>query len=367
MEIAVDTNEFPDGNELEESRTTMSANAQDIEHWFQAQLDAAERLAKIGSRALQRRRTSRGEEALREAEAVLDMTEDETERSLKLSARVFNELGVVHQRQGELEESRDYHQRAALICDELLDRGVDFASNSAATHLNLSSIELALEDEDRARECGEKALRLLRDINGGDDDGPEPLELGAHQSLAVVYARQQDWEKANEAMEQAVDLADELVAAGNKSLMAQLTRGCQQLSVILFDHDRYDDALRWGRQAERLSEEAYEAIGRGALPIYITSQINLISYNEKLGRFADGEDCLWKALDVAGNDPRILQRGVAFYETCRKQADPRLEKGNLPRNEVEDGYQELKERVEDAGGFKEVRRKVRELRGQKRG
>lgn len=343
----------------------MSNIADDNERWRNAQLDAAEQLAKIGSKALQQRRTDDGAEALEEAEVILEMAEETTERLLQLRARVFNELGVVQQRKKRVEASRDYHARAADICDQLLDEGVDFASNSAATYLNLSSVELALGDADQARESGEKALELLdRARENGDDEesGPDPLELGARQNMAVIYAQQKAWDEANEAMERAGEMAQALADAGRASYLAQFAQGCQQLSVILFENDRYEDALDWGRKAEEMSERAYEVLGQRVLPIYVISQINLISYNEKLGRYADGEDCLWKALDVAGDDARILHRGVGFYETCRKQADSRLEKGNLPRDEVEDGYEELRQRVEAAGGLDAVQQKARRMR-----
>ena len=349
----------------------MSEQAQDTKKWLEAQINAAGKLVTMGSKALRQGHTAQGAQVLTEAEAILDMAEMETDRLLKMRARVFNELGVVYQRRNQLKTSRDYHGRAAEICDALIAGGDDFAANSAATYLNLSSIHLALGDQDEARSSGEHALSLLEELDSddasGDDEqpkrkGPDPLELGARQNLAVIYAREADWSKANEMMDKASDLAHDLAAAGRPDFLAQLAQGCQQLSVIQFENDRFDDALRWGNEAEKLSEKAYEALGQKVLPVYIISQINLISYNEKLGRFADAEDCLWKALDVAGNNPRILQRGVAFYETCRKQADPRLEEGNLPREEVQDGYEELMERVEAAGGVKAVREMAKQSR-----
>ena len=342
----------------------MAEPAEETDRWLTAQIKAAAELVEVGSEALRRRRTGAGAEALEEAEAILDMAERETDDLLQMRARVFNEQGVVFQRRGQLEKSRDYHGQAAEICDELLDRGRDFASNAAATNLNLSSILLALDDQQRAEECGRKALDLLEQQSDADDeDKPaNPLELGARQNLAVIFARQKRWDEANEMMERAGQIADELADAGRPNYLGQLAQGCQQLSVIFFDNEEFDDALRWGRRAEELSERGYQTLGRNILPIYIVSQINLISYYEKLGRYADAEDCLWKALDVAGNEPRILARGVGFYETCRKQADKRLEEGNLPRDEVQEGYDELMEQVEAAGGLSEVRKRAQAAR-----
>jgi hypothetical protein len=160
-----------------------------------------------------------------------------------------------------------------------------------------------------------------------------------------------------------MDLLD-TVAENNSSLNARAAQGCQQLSVLLFNEERFDDALAWGRKAEALSEAAYQAIGEQALPIYVTSQINLISYYEKASQFADAEDCLFKALEVVGNNPQLLARGKAFYEQCRKQADNRLEAGNLPREEVEEGYAEILDRIEEIGGIEEVLAQAEEAQRQ---
>ncbi len=346
----------------------MSENIKDAQKWLDAQIDAASELVKIGGAALRRRRTEEGAEALEEAQAILEMAEIDSDRLQEMRARVFNELGVVYQRRKELEKSRDYHARAARICDEVLEKGRDIAGNAAATYLNLSSIQLALGEPEEAQRCGERAMELLDEQvkDQEQEDAPNPLELGAYQNLAVIYARQQKWDEANEAMENARDSVHRLAEAGKTNFLAQLAQGCQQMSVILFENERFDDALRWGREAEELSEKAYQVLGNQVLPVYIISQINLISYNEKLGRFADAEDCLWKALDVAGNDPRVMQRGVTFYETCRKQADVRLEDGNLPREEVQDGYDELMERVDNAGGIDAVRQAAKAIRQKRR-
>ena len=348
----------------------MATPAEDAQNWLDKQIRAAEELITGGGQALRRGQTNAGSQALREAEAILEMAEIETDALLEMRARVFNELGVVHQRGNDLETARDYHSQAAQLSTQLLEKGRDIAANSAATHLNLSSIHLALGEVEKALEFGEKALQLLeesRENTPEDQRRPSALQLGALQNLAVIQARRESWEKAGEAMEKARVLVEELVEAGRPDFLAQLAQGCQQLSVVLFDGEQFDDALHWGEVAEGLSERAYEKLGQPVLPVYIISQINLISYNEKLGRFADGEDCLWKALDVAGEDPRILERGVVFYETCRKQADPRLEEGNLPREEVEEGYEEILERVEAVGGLKAVREQAQQIRQSQRG
>ena len=109
---------------------------------------------------------------------------------------------------------------------------------------------------------------------------------------------------------------------------------------------RFDDALKWGKAAESQSEKAYEAAGEQVLPVYVTSQINLISFFEAVGSFALAENALFKALDVVGEHPQILERGVAFYEELKKLTDDKLEEGDLPRDEVNDSYEEVLKRFE---------------------
>ncbi|RAL21543.1 hypothetical protein DL240_11845 [Lujinxingia litoralis] len=328
--------------------------------WLDAQLKAVQDLVNVGSQALRQNQNAAGAQALREANVILDMAEDESDEVLKLRARVSNELGVAHQRLNMLEESLGYHGKAAEICTALIERGEHFEANSAATHLNLSSIFIAMGRAAEALEAGQKAIELIGVLREREEAGVDALELGANQNMAVIYAREERFDEADAAMERAYELSQTLAEAGQANFQAQLAQGCQQLSVILFDMERYEHALRWGRSAEELSEKAFEALGQPVLPVYIISQINLISYYERLGRFADAEDCLWKALDVAGNDAQILKRGVVFYETCRKQADARLEEGNLPRDEVEESFEELSARIEKLGGMEAVDRALQQ-------
>jgi tetratricopeptide (TPR) repeat protein len=338
-------------------------DSEEIERYLEAQLAEVQALVGIGGQALRQGQIEASEEALSEAEAILDMAEVESLEHRKLKARVFNELGVLHQRRGDPGRSRDSHQVAADLCKEILKEDARFAINAAATHLNLSSVELASGSVESAMASCETALKLLEGASEEEKaSGTYPtLLLGAHQNLAVISARADQWERANQAMEEALDAAEQIPVVNQASYVVQVAQGCQQLSVMLFSAKRHEEALRWGRKADELSAQGVEALGEPALPVYVISQLNLISYHEKLGNFADAEDGLWKALDVAGKDPRILLRGLTFYETCRKQADPRLEAGNLPRSEVDAGLEELMAQVEDAGGIDQIRAEVDRL------
>lgn len=336
-----------------------------VNQWQQRQLEVGRSLVQQGSQALRQGDFNTANAALSEANAILDMVEDETDETLQMRAQVLNETGFILQRSGDTEKAIENHELAVDFCDQLNERGVEFRANAAATHINLAGLLAGEGDFDRAQQVNQRAIELAESLlsDGVDLEHSSNLAFGAHQNLAMIMARNDNWEGARDEMDRSMELLD-AVADKNPNVNAQAAQGCQQLSVLMFNEERYDDALEWGRQAEQLSEKAYQAIGEQALPIYVTSQINLISYYEKASQFADAEDCLFKALEVVGDNPQILARGKAFYEQCRKQADGRLEAGNLPRNEVEEGYEELLGRIEEIGGIDEVLAQAEEARKQ---
>lgn len=321
--------------------------------WQERELNTARHLVQQGSQALRQGQAQAAEGAFREAEAVLDMSESTPDGSLELRAQLFNELGVLYQRQDELEKAETYHGKSLDICDQLLDQDVDFRSNAAATYLNLSSVVAAKGDLLEAKKLSERAIQLITSVREEGDESINSLAVGAHQNMSLLYARNERLDDAANEMQEAIDIAREMSDHGNPNGLPQAAQACQRLSVMLFEAGEHETALEWGQKAEELSEDAFDIIGQDVLSIYVVSQINLISYNEQLGYFADAEDALWKGLQVSGNHPDILHRGVAFYENARKQADARLEKGNLPRDEVEEGYEDLQEIIDEMGGLPE--------------
>lgn len=323
--------------------------------WADRKTEASKSLLQQGSEALRSNNIDLARAALTEAAIVLDMVSQESREVLELRAQAFNELGVVHQRGGDLETARNFHHQAAQLCDKLVDDGLaNFRGNAAATHLNLSNICAAMNDAEAAVSAVNRAKEIADALLEEGEEAIKTMRVAIYLTVATLEASLEHYDVANEAMTEALSGAREVIEAGNQGLYVQAVQGCQQLSVIFFQNEKYDDALRWGKEAEELSEQAFENLGQEVVSMYVVSQINLISYNEKLSNFADAEDSLWKAIELVGNDPRLLERGQNFYEHCRKQADSRLEEGNLPREEVEQGYEDILERIEEIGGLPEA-------------
>lgn len=68
----------------------------------------------------------------------------------------------------------------------------------------------------------------------------------------------------------------------------------------------------------------------------------LFRYYDLAGRYALAEDVLFDIMDA---DPGIVGEGVRFYQRLRGKSDEDLNRGNLPRQEVEAGLQELTRRT----------------------
>lgn len=314
--------------------------------WLERETDTARQLLNQAHALLQQQGDVRNARAnIDEALVILDMAEAEghSDEQKELRSRALNERGLIHQHSGETGEAFSDHRDAADWLDRIDDIRPEFMGSAAAIHLNYGQLALLDDDYQTALRENKKALEYVEQLEEHDQQAALSLSLGAHQNLTALHSFQRNFERGEEHAEKSIDIAETIAEMGGAEALATAARVCQQLSVQLFEDTQFDRAVEWGRRAEELSERAYNELGPAALNSYIVSEINLISYYEQHRQYADAEDCLWKAIEVAGPDPEIVERGLVFYQNCRKQADARLEKGNLPRDEVNEGFEELRE------------------------
>jgi len=321
----------------------------DPDRWHRRQLETADELLDEGRVALQQGHLPSAVDFVDEALVILDMARAEKfdDDVRELRARALNDRGLLHQQNEEIDRARELHGRAAELVDALDAVDEDYAPSAAAVYLNLGQIALFNEEYDRSREATERAMELVEDLREREAPGTATMALSVYQNKTALESYAENFETATDTAERAIELAEAIAERDNPAAIARAARVAQQLSVQFFENDRDDQALEWGEHAESYSERAYQQLGQEALHLYVVSQINLISFYEEQYRFADAEDALWKAIDIAGADAELLQRGQAFYEHCRKFADERLEEGNLPRDEIEMGYEELREIMEE--------------------
>lgn len=323
--------------------------------WTDSQERVSKQLMDLGKEALRQGDLVSAHAAMEEANAILDMMRAELDpddlRLLKLDAQSKNEYGFILQRTDRLDEAIPVHEEAVVLCNKIMEQE-EFRANAAASNINLASLKAAKDEFEDARAYNVEAKRLAESLIADAQDliQANNIAFGANLNLAILAAKQEKWDDADSALSSALEFVPSL-REPFPAIDAQAAQGCQQLSVLFFNEEKYDGALKWGKRALEFSEAAHASLGDQVVPIYITSQMNLISFYEKESSFGDAEDCLWKALDVVGNHPQVLERGKFFYESCRKQADGRLEAGNLPRDEVEEGLTEILSRIEEIGGL----------------
>jgi len=70
----------------------------------------------------------------------------------------------------------------------------------------------------------------------------------------------------------------------------------------------------------------------------------LMRQYEQQGAFAKAEDALFDLLDAEPGNTKAVDLGIAFYERLRGENDMALANGNLPRQELEAGLAELRQR-----------------------
>ena len=329
-----------------------------MNEWIERQVYTSQQLIEHARQALQGGNIAVAEESVVEALAIIDMALGEAPGNLdilRVKAKGNNELGFLFHRSERLDRALDLHNQTLELCNQMVESGEEFRANTAACHINISSVLVGLDRDDEARSHSEKAITISSSLIDDEEDLVQArnIAFGARHSLAVNDAKASNFDAALDHLEKGLKFITYLRENGAPGIDVQAAQTCQQISVLLFENDRFDDASDIGKSALDFSEKAYETIGEQTIPVYLTSQMNLISYYEKQGNYSGAEDSLWKSLDFIGDHPQILERGKAFYETCRNQADTRLEKGGLPREEVEEGLREINERITKIGGISE--------------
>ncbi|GMR24429.1 MAG: DUF6483 family protein [Acidobacteriota bacterium] len=100
--------------------------------------------------------------------------------------------------------------------------------------------------------------------------------------------------------------------------------------------ERIPDAARYLRRIEALIEAL------SAYPTLPTVQKKLVFHHERQGHFADAEDVLFELVDAGHED--FINAGIELYQRLLAKSDDELERGELPREEVEEGLSQLRSR-----------------------
>ena len=110
----------------------------------------------------------------------------------------------------------------------------------------------------------------------------------------------------------------------------------RSLDLLLKSFPRMDKVLK--REATSAIEQILSMLKNEHLPVDMYEE--LILYYEHRGEYSKAEDCLFELIESGFE--KALKIGESFYERLMKKTDRELERGNLPRSEVEEGLLDLR-------------------------
>jgi len=187
----------------------------------------------------------------------------------------------------------------------------------------------------RRREEHEQALQEIERVFKQFWD-VDPQQLSLAQLIAACS--QEDEGLA----EKLVSLADLLKEEGELYALQQKTTESQHRFALALG--LYLETLRTSIVSMDLigkAEHLIEQTKGSRLPAEVLKR--LLSYYEARGLLAKAEDVLFDWLDTS--DPDAPAGGLAFYERQTSKSDEELQRGDLPRDEVESGRMELMKRA----------------------
>lgn len=185
--------------------------------------------------------------------------------------------------------------------NEILEKINDFLVN----HYNVSSSELYA--------LSEKELFDLMDSSDELDQEKWPC-------IADVLVEEGDAYECQSLKEKAAKRYDKALL-----ILMELCRR-ESTTFTLANHSRINDI--------------FSKIVIFDLPL--STKIRLFHYLEERKKYATAEDVLFNMIEESGRDLTIRQEGIMFFERLLAKPDSELEKGNLPREEVEEGLFRIK-------------------------
>jgi hypothetical protein len=132
-------------------------------------------------------------------------------------------------------------------------------------------------------------------------------------------------------------------AAGGEARARSFARHARELFAVVMPRAERGDLPVLAVHAESYAQLALELEGRERLA---GETLALCRYYELKDDFARAEDKLYELLEQGGaggeRDSEHHELGLAFYRRLLGRSDDELKRGNLPRDEVEEGLQRLR-------------------------
>ncbi|MGI8892905.1 MAG: DUF6483 family protein [Bacteroidia bacterium] len=138
-------------------------------------------------------------------------------------------------------------------------------------------------------------------------------------------------------------IADVLVEEGDalegQNLREKAAKRYDKALLILMELCRRESTTFTLANHTRI-EDIFSKIVIFDLPL--STKLRLFHYLEDRKKFATAEDVLFNMIEESGRDLSIRGQGIKFFERLLALPDSELEKGNLPREEAEEGLIRIK-------------------------
>ena len=285
----------------------------------------------------------------REACTLVDGLDMEGPVPSEAGAAAHAELGLLLQRLGDSRRALEAYKTA----DERIRRlpyetgPAHYRLLVATTAINMAGLYTKQRLLEAAASRIDEALALLP--SGEQLSGATAvLRLGALNNRASIDAEQGQPDKAETSLREALEIGEAAVGE-TPQLLPQLIEVSGRLGNALKAQKRFDEAIEAASKGARWAEAAYDAGSPVGVGLYVQTQLQLVDLCFVGGRYAQGEDHVWKAVEV-NTGPQTLLVGAGFYSSVLRLPEAQAEAGGLPREEVVEAMSELLDKMaqEDA-------------------
>lgn len=263
-------------------------------------------------------------------------------RGLALTAALAEGRGQIGLRQNDFESAyRFLGEAEQLRQKEVALGGRPNPLARAVSNLNLSSAAQRLGHIPEALEHNARCRALLAET---DDPNARIFVAAAAEAHGTLLAMSERFDEALVPLGDGLTVAREMADAGfgpARTLTAEILVNKARVHHLL---KQSDDAMTLTTEAAEIAFSQLEASqfrDQQAASLYISAEMNQLNYAEALGSFAKGEDALFRVLKLVGPNPRVIERGMAYFKGLLDKDDAALEAGDLPRDEVEESLGRL--------------------------
>lgn len=311
------------------------------DNWLAKQLKTTRELIDEGAAAVAQNRLVDAEDKLKEASVVLGSAETITDDVLTLRITVFSELAMIATRTSDTGTALQNYRKAIEAADELAGRGEHLMLMERGTILvNVGGIHAATGRVEDGAEASKLAVELFDQLD--DEPNVQLMRTFALYHLGACELGLGQIDAGIATLTRAATDGGALSDSGVNDVAPILVEILTHLARAHANQGDLDQAWDVGTDATSRALALYELSGADEnLAQYLQAELDVVSFGEMSDRFDDAEDALFKVLDLAGDNPDVIQRGMRFYDALLSRTDDELEAGGLPREEVEESRREL--------------------------